>query len=58
MGRVEQDAAFRSDQIGLSLPSPLRLGVWYGHSPHYSLYQARYDGSRLEPVQSATWVPG
>ena len=26
----------RSDQIGLSLPSPPRLGVWYGYCTHAS----------------------
>ena len=26
----------RSDQIGLSLPSPPRLGVWYGYCAHAS----------------------
>ena len=29
-------SGYRSDQIGLSLPSPPRLGVWYGYCAHAS----------------------
>ena len=34
--QVESLGLIRSDQIGLSLPSPPRLGVWYGYCAHAS----------------------
>ena len=51
----------RSDQIGLSLPSPPRLGVWYGYCAHASDAGVSRVGSwrALSPIfggSSRGWI--